>query len=290
MKLVTFSQNGKSRLGAVLGNEVVDTIGQRKIPQTMLEFLAAGEQHQAAMQKLIESGKNRIPVVNVKFEAPVQRPSKYLAVGLNYADHIEETGREKPEFPTIFSKQVACIVGPGEGIHMPRVSDKLDYEGELAFIIGKQCRYVPKERASEVIAGYTIANDVTVRDWQARSATWTMGKSFDTHGPIGPWIITSDEIGDPHDLDIKTWVNADLRQSMNTNQMLFNCYELVEYITTAMTLEPGDIISTGTGSGVGVMMEPKSYMKVGDSVKIQIDKIGTLINSVIDEPEDVAII
>src|SRR5690606_2557511 len=139
-------------------------------------------------------------------------------------EHIAETGQDKSEFPTFINKQVSCIAGPGDAIHRPRLSEKLDYEGELAFAIGRRCRPVPKDRAREVIAGYTVANDVSVRDWQIRSHTWTLGKSFDTHGPLGPWIVSADEIGDPHALDIRTWVNDELRQSSNTRHLIFNCY------------------------------------------------------------------
>ena len=224
--------------------------------------------------------------MDARLEAPVPQPSKYLAISLNYADHIKETGKEKPEFPTFFNKQVGCVIGPGAAIHRPRVSEKLDYEGEMAFVIGKRCRHVPKDHAPGVIAGFMIANDVSVRDWQVRSHTWTLGKSFDTHGPTGPWIVTSDEIGNPHNLAIKTWVNDDLRQSSNTQHLIFDCYVIVEYLSTVMTLEPGDIISTGTSSGVGVMMKPRGYMKPGDLVRVEIENIGTLENPVIEEPDD----
>ncbi|MEE9551653.1 MAG: fumarylacetoacetate hydrolase family protein, partial [Gammaproteobacteria bacterium] len=175
-------------------------------------------------------------------------------------------------------------------IHRPRVSEKLDYEGELGIVIGKRCRHVTQGQAIDIIAGYTIVNDVSVRDWQMRSHTWTLGKSFDTHGPIGPWIVTADEIDDPHNLAIKTWVNEDLRQSSNTKHLIFNCYYLIEYLSTVMTLEPGDIISTGTSSGVGVMMKPHCYMKPGDCVRIEIEKIGMLENPVIEEPTETAFV
>jgi len=149
---------------------------------------------------------------------------------------------------------------------------------------------VTREQAPTVIGGYLVCNDVTVRDWQARSDTWTLGKSFDTHGPTGPWIVTPDEIGDPHNLDLRTWVNAELRQSSNTRHLIFDCYYLVEYLSTVMTLEPGDIVSTGTSSGVGVTMKPRGYLKPGDVVRVEIEKIGVLENPVIEEPVDTAFI
>jgi 2-keto-4-pentenoate hydratase/2-oxohepta-3-ene-1,7-dioic acid hydratase in catechol pathway len=176
------------------------------------------------------------------------------------------------------------VIGDGQAIECPKISDKVDYEGELALVIGRRCRHVSLDDAPNAIAGFTIVNDVTVRDWQARTPTWTLGKSFDTHGPMGPWLVTADEIADPHKLTIKTWVDDELRQDANTEQMIFNCYELVAYLSQAMTLEPGDVISTGTPSGVGVRMKPKGYLKPGQRVRIEIDGIGVLSNPVIAEP------
>jgi len=286
MKLVTFTYQGVSRVGAVVDNAVVDSLGQTGVPQTMLEFLAAGPSALDALQQLIDSQQQRIALSAVKLMAPVPRPGKFLGVGLNYADHIAETALEKPEYPTFFTKQSTCVIAQGEAIHAPKVSEKLDYEVELAFVIGKRCRHVSLENAHKVIAGYTLVNDVSVRDWQFRSPTWTLGKSFDTHGPMGPWIVTADEVSDPHNLNLKTWVDDELRQASNTQHMIFNCYEMIAYLTQAMTLEPGDVIATGTPSGVGVKMKPRGYMKAGQTVKIEIEHIGSLVNPVIDEPED----
>jgi 2-keto-4-pentenoate hydratase/2-oxohepta-3-ene-1,7-dioic acid hydratase in catechol pathway len=284
MKLATFTHNQITRVGAVVEDTVVDSLDNPEIPGGMIEFLAAEEQAITAMQVQIDNGKHRIPLQYVKLEAPVPRPGKYLAISLNYADHIAETGKERPDYPSFFTKQSTCVIGNGDAIHRPKVSDKLDYEGELAFVIGRRCRHVPVAKAHQVIAGYTIANDVSVRDWQARSPTMMIGKSFDTAGPLGPWIVTPDEIGDPHNLTLKTWVDEELRQHANTSQMLFNCYEMVAYLSEAMTLEPGDVISTGTPAGVGVKMQPRGYLKPGQKVKIEIEKIGILINPVIIEP------
>jgi len=286
MKLVTFTYQGVSRVGAVVDNAVVDSLGQTGVPQTMLEFLAAGPSALDALQQLIDSQQQRIALSAVKLMAPIPRPGKFLGVGLNYADHIAETALEKPEYPTFFTKQSTCVIAQGEAIHAPKVSEKLDYEVELAFVIGKRCRHVSLENAHKVIAGYTLVNDVSVRDWQFRSPTWTLGKSFDTHGPMGPWIVTADEVSDPHNLNLKTWVDDELRQASNTQHMIFNCYEMIAYLTQAMTLEPGDVIATGTPSGVGVKMKPRGYMKAGQTVKIEIEHIGSLVNPVIDEPED----
>ncbi|MGR8935117.1 MAG: fumarylacetoacetate hydrolase family protein [Gammaproteobacteria bacterium] len=290
MKLATFTHGNLTRIGAVIGDQIVDSHSAPLLPQAMSDFLSAGNTALQTMQQLIDSGAARIPLNAVKLQAPVPRPGKYLGVSLNYADHIAETGRERPEFPTFFNKQTTCVIGPNAPIHCPKVSDKLDYEGELALVIGRFCRHVPKERAGEVIAGYTIANDVSVRDWQIRSHTWTLGKSFDTHGPLGPWLVTADEIGNPQLLEIKTWVDDELRQSSNTRQMIFDCYALVAYLSTVMTLEPGDIIATGTPGGVGVAMKPRGYLKPGQTVRIEIENIGVLSNPVIDEPETTIVI
>ncbi|MDD5631611.1 MAG: fumarylacetoacetate hydrolase family protein, partial [Methylococcales bacterium] len=265
MKLVTFTHNNQSRVGAVIDDAVVDSNGCADIPASMIEFLGAGSKGLLAMQELIYKKSTRIALAEVKLNAPVPRPGKYLGIALNYADHIAETGRDRPEYPSFFNKQSTCVIGSGDAIYRPRVSDKLDYEGELAFVIGKRCRHVPVDKAHQVIAGFTIANDVSVRDWQMRSPTLMIGKSFDTCGPLGPWIVTSDELSDPHNLSIKTWIDNELRQDGNTRQMIFNCYDMIAYLSQAMTLEPGDVITTGTPSGVGVKMQPRGYMKPGQT-------------------------
>jgi 2-keto-4-pentenoate hydratase/2-oxohepta-3-ene-1,7-dioic acid hydratase in catechol pathway len=228
----------------------------------------------------------RYPLGQVRLLAPV-RPRKFLAIGLNYADHLAESGMQAPEYPVFFNKQITCVVGPEDEVHMPRVSSLLDYEGELAVVIGARCRHVRAERASEVIAGYTIANDISVRDWQVRSPTMTMGKSFDTHGPLGPWIVTGDELGDPHDLTISTCVNDELRQHASTSEMIYDCFEQVAHLSEAFTLEPGDVIATGTPAGVGAFHQPfpDGLLKVGDTVTVEIDGIGTLRNTIIQEPD-----
>lgn len=186
----------------------------------MQAFLEAGELAIQALQVLIDSQQARIPLSAVQLLAPVPRPGKFLAISLNYSDHIAETALDKPKYPTFFTKQSTCVIAAGEAIHRPVVSEKLDYEGELALVIGKRCRHVPLDKADEVIAGYTIVNDVSVRDWQMRSPTWMLGKSFDTHGPMGPWLVTADEVSDPHNLQLQTWVGDELRQSSNTRHMI----------------------------------------------------------------------
>lgn len=289
MKLATFTHAGVTRIGVVRGDEVVDlSAGAPELPRDMRGFLAAGARARTRAGEVAASGAVRLPLADVKLESPVLRPPKFLGIGLNYADHVAESGMEKPKFPTIFNKQSSCVVGPYDEIHLPRASSALDYEGELAFVIGKRCRHVPRARAHDVIAGYLICNDVSVRDWQLRVPTWTIGKSFDTHGPLGPWLTTSDEVGDPHSLGIRTLVNGETRQSSNTKELIFDCYALVEHITTAFTLEVGDVISTGTPSGVGASMKPPHWLRVGDVVRVEIDGLGFLQNEVIQEPEETA--
>jgi len=285
MKLISFSHNNITRIGAVIGNTVIDSLNQPHIPQNMLDFLEAGQTALDALQALSNNKQAHLALEEVTLLAPVPRPNKFLGIGLNYAEHIAETVYEKPEYPTFFTKHNSCVIATGEAIHLPAVSEKLDYEVELAVVIGTRCRNVPLDKAHEMIVGYTIVNDVTVRDWQMRTPTWMIGKSFDTHGPMGPWIVTKDEISDPHNLTLKSWVDDELRQSSNTQHMVFNCYEMIAYLSQAMTLEPGDVISTGTPGGVGVSMNPRGYMKAGQRVKIEIEKIGSLSNHVINTPE-----
>ncbi len=285
MKLVTFSHNNQMKIGAAVDDGIVDASQHEDLPKDMISFLNEGQTAKDKLQDLIDKGMGRISMEEVNLEAPIQNPQKFLAIGLNYGKHIAETGMDKPEFPTFFNKQTSCVNGPYNPIHLPKVSEKLDYEGELAFVMGKKCRHVPKEKAHEVIAGFMIINDVSVRDWQFRAKTMTLGKSFDTHGPTGPWIVTTDEIDDPHNLNINVWVDDQKRQSFNTDEMIFNCYEMIEVLTTAFTLMPGDIISTGTGAGVGVKMDPRGYMKAGQVCRIEIENVGMIANPVINEPK-----
>lgn len=284
MKLISYKFENTISVGALTVNGICPAAKDYNGSGGMLCFLTAGETALSELKNTINNTTNFIAEEVVQLLAPIIKPNKFFGVSLNYADHIEETGLEKPEYPTFFNKQNSCVIGPGDAIHRPKLSEKLDYEGELGVVIGKRCRHVTYDQAASVIAGYTIVNDVSVRDWQMRSHTWTLGKSFDTHGPCGPWIVTPDEIGDPHKLNIKTWINDEKRQDFNTSNLIFDCYYLVEYLSQVMTLEPGDIIATGTSSGVGVKMKPRGYMKAGDEVTIEIEKIGRLKNPVIEEP------
>ena len=286
MKLCTFLRDGVPLVGVVTDDGIVDlSESAPELPDEMTALLAAGEPALRRAAAAASAARARIPLDSVRLAPPILRPPKFLAVGLNYADHVAEAGLETPKLPTIFNKQSTCVAGPTDPVHMPRVSSALDYEGELGFVVGRRCRHVPREHAHEVIAGYLVVNDVSVRDWQLRIPTWTMGKSFDTHGPIGPWITTADEVGDPHALRVRTWVNGELRQDSSTKNLIFDCLAIVEHLSTAFTLEPGDVVATGTPGGVGIAMKPPRLLSIGDAVRVEIDALGTLENRVVAEPD-----
>ncbi len=220
--------------------------------------------------------------------APVPRPGKTLAIGLNYLDHVQERivgeSRTVPEHQVWFPKLANAIHAPFDDIVLPRVSDKTDYEAELVAVIGQRCKHVPRDRAHEVVFGYAVGNDVSVRDWQKRTSQWTLGKSFDTHAPFGPCLTTADELGgDPQGLDMRCWVNGELRQHSNTRLMIHNVWDQIALISQAMTLEPGDVIFTGTCSGVGAAFEPPRFLRAGDVVRIEIDQLGAIEARCVDE-------
>lgn len=291
MKLSTFTHDGVTRIGVVVDGAMVDLASAApELPREMCAFLAAGKPALDRARQAAAGSGSRLPFDRVKLEAPVLCPPEFLAIGLNYADHIAESKMERPKFPLFFNKQSSCVTGPFDPIHLPRVSKQLDYEGELGFVIGRRCRHVPRDRAHEVIAGYLIVNDVSVRDWQFKAQTMTLGKSFDTHGPIGPWIVTPDEVGDPHALELRTWVNGELRQHSNTRNLVFDCYAQVETLSTVFTLLPGTIVSTGTPAGVAFAMKPPRMLVAGDLVRIEIERVGHIENRVIDEPESTTLI
>jgi 2-keto-4-pentenoate hydratase/2-oxohepta-3-ene-1,7-dioic acid hydratase in catechol pathway len=289
MKLATFTHDRRTRIGVVRGDRIVDlSAAAPDLPNEMTAFLAAGD---AALEAARRAEGPDLALADVRLEAPLLRPPKILAIGVNYADHAAEAkqgGMQIPEHPVVFNKQSTAAHGPHDPFHLPRASSALDYDGELGVVIGRRCRHVPRDRALEVIAGNTVVNDVTVRDWQLRTPTWTMGKSFDTHCPMGPWIVTRDEFGDPHVHDIKTWVNGELRQSSNTKHLIFDCFTLVEHLSTAFTLEPGDLIATGTPGGVGIAQKPPKLLVAGDVVKVAIDGLGEIENAVVPEPPETA--
>lgn len=282
MKLVTFSlSDGDSRVGVLTENGIVDASG---LFPSMMALLQAGDAGLAAVRAAANAAETVYPQDDVTLQAPIGNPGKVLAIGLNYADHIAEFDLKQPEYQLWFNKQRNCINGPYAPINLPSVSSELDYEAEMVLVIGKRAKHVPRERAHEVIAGYCCGNDVSVRDWQEHSPTWQMGKSFDTHGPIGPYLMTPDEIGDPHDLDIRSYVNGEVRQSSNTRNLVFDCFDAIAYLTQAFTLDVGDVLFMGTPGGVGAASTPPNYLKAGDVVKVEIDKLGFIENTVV--PED----
>lgn len=284
MRFVRFraDANAGVRLGVELAGEIADLSAVDPTGLDDITTLLMGPGRTAAEQAVERAPRVRSDAVQLV--NPLPRPRIVFAVGLNYADHAAESGQAIPEFPVVFNKQVNCVTGPFDPIHYPRDSTMLDYEGELAFVIGKPCRHVPAGRGLEPIGGYTVMNDVSTRDWQYRAPTWTLGKSFDTHGPLGPAIVTADEVGDPHVLELSTYVNGERRQHSNTSQLIFDCGRLVEILSTVCTLQPGDIVSTGTPAGVGRSMEPPQLLQIGDVVRIEIERIGSIENTVIVEP------
>lgn len=283
MRVARFTHQGSTRLGVVEGDELADCgAADATLPTDLGALLEAGGLGRLA--PLVATAP-RLALDAVRLEAPIARPPEFLAIGLNYAMHVAETGRERPAAPVVFNKQSTCVTGPFDPIEIPTVApSKVDYEGELGVVIGRRCRSVPADRAHEVVAGYLVVNDVSVRDWQRATPTMTMGKSWDTHGPIGPWLVTADEVPDPHALRIRTWVDDELRQDDTTAAMLNDCWQLIAHLSTAFTLLPGTIIATGTPAGVGIAMDPPGVLRAGQRVRITIDGIGTIDNPVVPQP------
>lgn len=287
MKLVTFHCRGRHSIGKVVGQQVIDLpASDSALPTSMLALLQGGP---ALMQRAHAVALPRAvtyPLADVMLSAPVPNPSKFLAIGMNYRKHVAEAiaaGIKVPDSQVWFNKQVSCVNGPFDPIQMPKVSDKLDYEAELGVVISQRCRHVSEADAPSVIAGYVVCNDVSVRDWQMRSPTMMLGKSFNTHGPFGPWIVTPDEIADPHQLSMRMLVNGEVRQEVNTGEMIYNIWQQIAYLSTVMTLEPGDVLATGTPSGVGIAHTPPKFLKVGDVARVEIDGVGHIENSVVME-------
>jgi 2-keto-4-pentenoate hydratase/2-oxohepta-3-ene-1,7-dioic acid hydratase in catechol pathway len=276
MRLVRFEQDGLVSFGQLEGETVAPLQGS-----TLVEALAG---------KL--SGE-RIPLAGVRLLAPVARPGKILGIGVNYAAHAAESvsfvNTSQPEVQKWFNKQVTAVNGPYSDVHLPKVSKQLDYEGELVVVIGKAGRHVPRERAMEIVAGFCAGSDFSVRDWQRASQTMIMGKGFDTHAVFGPAIVTPDEAGDISSAEIRTYVNGELRQSATPSLMIHDIAAQIAHLTAAFTLEPGDVIYTGTPAGVGAGYDPPKWLKAGDTVRVEIDGIGHIENKVVEEPETMRI-
>ena len=278
MKLVRFDRGGQPALGVVKADSIVPFTGFA----TMLSLIEAGPEGLDRVRAETDAAAPACSVADATLLAPIERPGKYLAIGMNYAKHLAEADRlgvARAAHQTWFNKQTTCISGPYDEID-PGVTEKLDYEVELGAVIGRRAKGVSAADAKAHVFGYLVANDVSARDWQFHTPTFTMGKSFDTHGPIGPWIVTADEIDDPHALDLRAYVNGELRQSSNTREMVNDLWQQIAYLSTAFTLEPGDLIATGTPEGVGVGMEPPVFLKPGDVVRCEVEKIGAIENRV----------
>ncbi len=297
MKLLTFEKNGALSLGVKTGQGVLDVVGAlekhpaKEVPQTVHEVIEGGQQAVNALQSFTDAMLNGAAAEFLLEESSltlgpcVAHPNKIICVGLNYRKHAEETGSPIPQYPILFNKFNNTLTGNGADIALPKVSQKVDYEAELVIVIGKNAKYVDKEQALDHVFGYCNVNDLSARDLQLRTQQWLLGKSCDGFSPLGPYLVTADEIGDPNQLEIRSIVNGEVRQQSNTSDMIFHCDEIVSYISQHMTLVPGDIILTGTPEGVvmGYPPEKQVYLKDGDVVTIEIEKLGTLTNRMVAE-------
>ena len=289
MKLVTFTEAGWSRVGLLKDDGVIDlSIACPSLPHEMLGLIQAGPDAIALAASACDQAPH-FSLLGVAFEAVIKRPPKIIAIGLNYRAHAEESNMALPEVPLVFTKQSTSANGPYSPIYWSEEGNAMDYEGELALVISRNCRRVTQDQAKEVILGFCVANDVSVRDWQMRGTppSFTMGKSWDSHCPIGPSIVVGEGI-DPHNLRLQTWVNGALRQDSRTDDLIFDCYALIEFLSTAFTLEAGDVILTGTPSGVGFAQQPPARLVPGDRVRVEIEGLGAIENEVIVEPEAAA--
>ncbi|MEC0230593.1 fumarylacetoacetate hydrolase family protein [Paenibacillus alba] len=299
MKLLTFRSNDALNLGVQTEFGVLDVVQAVKqlspnyiVPTTMHEAIQGGSSATDALMKLVKqslASDNRASLLlsetTLDYGPCVTEPSKIICVGLNYRKHAEETNAAIPQTPILFNKFSNTLTGHGHDIALPRVSKEVDYEAELVIVIGKQAKYVAKEQALEHVYGYCCVNDLSARDLQMRTSQWLLGKSCDGFSPLGPYLVTADEIGNPNDLKISTTVNGKVRQNSNTSDMIFHCDEIVSYISQHMTLYPGDIILTGTPEGVvlGDPVDQRVYLQDGDVVTITIEKLGSLTNRLVSE-------
>lgn len=307
MKLINYTSNGITRAGAIVNDKIIDLnfayeaqlqhvgeyrykeIAHAYVPSITDDLYQGGRHSLELAQKAIDfiiahpESSNKKAIFNideVKIEAAVQNPGKIICVGHNYKEHILEMGRELPSHPVIFAKFSNTILGPQDDIPFYPISEQLDYEAEFTFVIGKQAKNVSEEDALDYVAGYTITNDVTYRDIQRRTLQWLQGKTVDGSAPMGPYLVTADELPDPSGLGVVLTVNGEVRQKTNTANFVFSVQKLIAFLSNLMTLEPGDVVLTGTPGGVGVAMDPPTFLKHGDVVRIEIDKIGVLENKV----------
>ena len=273
MKLITYCVNGQVHIGKTDGTVISKLDHLLDSPAKDLSDLIAN--WEALARKVEAATDSDHTLADVELMAPILRPGKILGLGMNYADHVREAAMEIPDEQIWFTKAVTSVNGPYAPVELPKASSALDYEGELVLVIGKRCRHVAIEDAASVIFGYCAGNDFSVRDWQVKTTQYVLGKSFDTHAPFGPWIVTRDEI-DPINLSIRTLVNGEMRQSSNTSNFIFNPARQIAHLSQAMTLEPGDLIFTGTPGGIGATMQPPKFLKTGDVVRVVIEGIGCI--------------
>jgi acylpyruvate hydrolase len=301
MRLVSFVQNGETRLGAlrtVAGGDTGDFGGDRSpryvvdlgladpsLPSDIVTLLAGGGDALARARQAYEraDAAGDLPLSSVTLKAPVPRPGKIMCIGLNYKDHAAESNVAVPDYPTVFAKYASCVIGPGEAIVLPKVSSQVDYEGELGVVIGRRARHVSEADALSYVGGYLAFNDVSARDYQHRTSQWTIGKTFDTFGPLGPALVTADEVPDPQNLSLRVSIGDDVLQSSNTSHMIFPVTTLISYLSTVMTLEPGDVIATGTPDGVGAARKPPRFLQAGETVRVEIERLGVLENPIVAE-------
>jgi len=276
MRLLTFSSGAGPRPGLVSGTQVID-LGY----PDLVAFLEDGSRALEAARKLAATPPSSAhPLAGVRIHAPLPRPGKFILIGLNYRDHAIESGLSIPETPTVFAKYDNAVIGPGDAILLPKVSKEVDYEAELAFVIGRRGRSIPAARWADHVFGYTMVNDVSARDYQRATSQWVIGKTFDTFAPMGPYLVSADEVPDPHSLRIGCEVNGRVLQDSSTSQLIFRIPELVAYLSEVMTLEPGDIVSTGTPPGVGFARKPPIFLQDGDEVVVKVEGLGELRNPV----------
>jgi acylpyruvate hydrolase len=280
MKLLSYRKQGALRAGVVDGSNVVDLSGINDLGAAIM----AGTDVAAAGKAALASSAPRVPLAGLELTAPLTRPHKIVCLGLNYYDHAKEGGREKPEYPWFFYRGSSSLIAHGEPAIRPRVSTRLDYEAELAVVIGKKARHLTLDNALGCVLGYSCFNDVSVRDYQKKTGQWTIGKNFDGTGPFGPVLVTADELPPgATGLRIQSRLNGNVMQDANTDDMIWGVAETIVLLTECMTLEPGDVIAMGTPAGVGQARTPPVWMKAGDTVEIDIERVGVLTNPVRDE-------
>ncbi|MGG0286501.1 fumarylacetoacetate hydrolase family protein [Peribacillus butanolivorans] len=285
MKIASFSVKSDHHIGIVQDGQIISltALGPDDFPACMKTFIERGSELRKRAEQLIEQRGNddaKFSLAEVKFLPPIAHPEKIICVGLNYIDHCKETGMEPPASPVIFSKYANAIVGHNDVIEIPINSKEVDFEAELAIVIGKKAKNVSEKEANDYVFGYTIMNDISARDLQFQDGQWSRGKTADTFAPIGPVVVTHDEVGDPHELAISLELNGEMMQDSNTSNLIFTVPQIISFLSQSMTLKPGDLIATGTPPGVGMGRNPKVWLKNGDRMNVSIERIGTLSNHV----------